>query len=165
MKDAAWSHTVARRAAGDFNSKVITTVESATTKVGMRQENVVGVKVLKFDREGATDAKSSGLMGVMGGGVQIRQCSEAFGQSLELLIKLASLQTSFRQLDDALKVTNRRVNALDYVVIPRLQNTMQYISSELDEREREDLYRLKKVVAKKKNSGGCIGTGKKRKGK
>ncbi|ETO31939.1 hypothetical protein RFI_05178, partial [Reticulomyxa filosa] len=58
--------------------------------------------------------------------------------------------TSFRQLDEALKVTNRRVNALDHVVIPRLQNTMYYISSELDEREREDLYRLKKVVAKKK---------------
>jgi len=149
MKDAQWSHTLARRAAGDFNAKVMTTVESASVKVGMRQENIVGVKVLKFDRE-ATDAKNSGLMGVMGGGVQIRQCSESFGQAVDLLIRLASLQTSFRQLDNALKVTNRRVNALDHVVIPRLQNTMYYISSELDEREREDLYRLKKVVAKKK---------------
>jgi len=149
MKDAQWSHTLARRAAGDFNAKVMTTVESATTKVGMRQENVVGVKVLKFDKE-TSDTKNSGLMGVMGGGVQIRQCSEAFGQATDLLIRLASLQTSFRQLDNALKVTNRRVNALDHVVIPRLQNTMYYISSELDEREREDLFRLKKVVAKKK---------------
>ena len=61
-----------------------------------------------------------------------------------------STQTSFQELDAALKVTNRRVNALDNVVIPKLENTMHYISSELDEREREDLFRLKKVVAKKK---------------
>lgn len=49
-----------------------------------------------------------------------------------------------------MRVTNRRVNALDNVVIPKLENTMHYIASELDEREREDLFRLKKVVAKKK---------------
>ena len=49
-----------------------------------------------------------------------------------------------------MKVTNRRVNALDNVVIPKLENTMHYIASELDERDREDLFRLKKVVAKKK---------------
>merc|ERR1712228_369716 len=64
--------------------------------------------------------------------------------------KLASLQTSFQQLDEAMKVTNRRVNALDNVVIPKLENTMRYISSELDEREREDLFRLKKVVSKRR---------------
>ena len=49
-----------------------------------------------------------------------------------------------------MKVTNRRVKALDNVDIPKLENTMRYISSELDEREREDLFRLKKVVSKKK---------------
>ena len=49
-----------------------------------------------------------------------------------------------------MRVTNRRVNALDNVVIPKLENTLRYIASELDEREREDLFRLKKVVAKKK---------------
>ena len=59
-------------------------------------------------------------------------------------------QTSFQELDEAMRVTNRRVNALDNVVIPKLENTMHYIASELDEREREDLFRLKKVVAKKK---------------
>ena len=60
-----------------------------------------------------------------------------------------SLQTAFKTLDEALKVTSRRVNALDNVVVPRLENTVAYVKQELDELEREDFTRLKKVVEKK----------------
>lgn len=42
-------------------------------------------------------------------------------------------------------VTNRRVNALEFVIMPMLYNTIKYIISELDELEREDQYRIKKV--------------------
>jgi V-type H+-transporting ATPase subunit D len=42
------------------------------------------------------------------------------------------------------------VNALENVVTPRLENTVSYIKGELDELEREEFFRLKKVQAKKK---------------
>jgi len=74
---------------------------------------------------------------------------EKFGVLLEALIKLASLQTSFVTLDEALKVTNRRVNALENVTIPKIQTVLDYISRELDELEREDFTRLKLVQGKK----------------
>jgi V-type H+-transporting ATPase subunit D len=67
-----------------------------------------------------------------------------------ILSELASLQTAFVTLDEAIKTTNRRVNALENYVTPRLQNTVKYILSELDELEREEFFRLKKVQAKKK---------------
>ena len=53
-------------------------------------------------------------------------------------------------LDEVIKVTNRRVNALEHILIPRTENTIKYINSELDELDREEFYRLKKVQGKKK---------------
>jgi V-type H+-transporting ATPase subunit D len=53
-------------------------------------------------------------------------------------------------LDEVIKVTNRRVNALEHVLIPRTENTIKYINSELGELDREEFYRLKKVQGKKK---------------
>jgi len=44
-------------------------------------------------------------------------------------------------LDAVIKITNRRVNAIEYVVMPRIENTIKYIESELDEGEREEFYR------------------------
>jgi V-type H+-transporting ATPase subunit D len=69
---------------------------------------------------------------------------------LEMLIQLASLQTSFATLDEALKVTNRRVNALENVTIPKIEGILSYIGRELDELEREDFTRLKLVQGKKR---------------
>uniref|UniRef100_A0A8C2CD54 V-type proton ATPase subunit D n=1 Tax=Cyprinus carpio TaxID=7962 RepID=A0A8C2CD54_CYPCA len=60
------------------------------------------------------------------------------------------IETSFVTLDEAIKVTNRRVNAIEHVIIPRIERTLSYIITELDEREREEFYRLKKIQEKKK---------------
>merc|ERR1711862_533371 len=63
---------------------------------------------------------------------------------------LASLQTSFNTLDEEIKMTSRRVNALEYVIIPRINEVISYINQEMDEQAREDFYRVKKVVEKKR---------------
>ncbi|RLU17471.1 hypothetical protein DMN91_009706 [Ooceraea biroi] len=69
--------------------------------------------------------------------------------AIELLVELASLQHNFRVLDQVIKETNRRVNALRYIIIPRLERTLAYIITELDEYEREEFYRLKKIREQK----------------
>jgi len=76
---------------------------------------------------------------------QVARSKINYGKAIDLLVELASLQHNFHILDRAIKATRRRVNALRYVIIPRLERTLAYIVTELDEYEREEFYRLKKI--------------------
>merc|ERR1719230_2243656 len=119
-------------------------------KLKPKQTNVTGVQLLSFDQVEDSIGRTQTHLGIARGGEQIEKCRKTFETALALLVKIGGLQTSFKSLEEAIKVTNRRVNALDCVVIPKMANTVAYISSELDEREREDLFRLKKVIENKK---------------
>jgi V-type H+-transporting ATPase subunit D len=137
---------------GGFIKRVLENEHRATIRIDGKVENVAGVKIAKFASTDDVDidsTKMSEMYGLSGGGAQINKAKEEFANLLEKLIQLASLQTAFKTLDEALKVTSRRVNALDNVVVPRLENTVNYVKQELDELEREDFTRLKKVVEKK----------------
>merc|ERR1711920_875722 len=83
-------------------------------------------------------------------GAVISACKDTYFKAVEALIRLASLQTAFKTLDEGIKMTSRRVNALEYVLIPRLEEIIAYIILEMDEQDREEFFRVKKVVEKKK---------------
>lgn len=149
---AFFSLTQAEYAAGNFKQKVAEGSMSARVRVGAGVDNVAGVKLpvfTKYDTGAVADNQSLGLVG---GGKKIVAVRDKFTHLLTCLIKLASLQTSFVTLDEALKVTNRRVNALENVTIPRIQGVLDYISRELDELEREDFTRLKLVQSSKEDA-------------
>lgn len=149
MKEATFSLAEANFAAGDFSQVVLQNVDKAQLKLRTRKDNVAGVTLPIF--ECYTDGSDTyGLTGLSRGGQQVSKCKEVFGKAVKLLVELASLQTSFVTLDEVIKVTNRRVNAIEHVIIPRIENTMKYITTELDEREREEFFRLKKIQEKKR---------------
>lgn len=64
------------------------------------------------------------------------------------MLKLAEIEKTVRMLADEIERNKRRVNALEYVMIPQLQETIKYIKSKLDENERAAVIRLMKVKNK-----------------
>ena len=126
-------------------------VDKSEKKVRMTVENIAGVMLPDFEVFSDPEVKSANILpGLAKGGEAVIKAKASFIAALELLVRLAGLQTSFLLLDEAIKVTNRRVNALENVIVPKLDNTVKYILSELDEMDREEFFRLKKVQDKKK---------------
>ncbi|CUS15748.1 unnamed protein product [Tuber aestivum] len=141
--------TYATGGGSNLNYQVQESVKTARFRVRTKQENVSGVLLPVFESYIAEGNSDFGLTGLGRGGQQVQQCREVYGRAVETLVDLASLQTAFVILDDVIKVVNRRVNAIEHVIIPRTENTIKYINSELDELDREEFYRLKKVQRKK----------------
>ena len=70
---------------------------------------------------------------------------ELMGKVLVKLVKLAEIEKSAQMLADEIEKSKRRVNALEYVMIPDLEETIKYISMKLEENDRSSRTRLMKV--------------------
>jgi V-type H+-transporting ATPase subunit D len=168
MQIAAFSLAEVTYAVGgsSISYQIQESVKSARFRLRTKQENVSGVFLPQFESFATSDAKDDfGLTGLGKGGQQVQKCRETYRRAVETLVELASLQTAFVTLDEVIKVVNRRVNAIEHVIIPRTENTIKCedchqdqwkcvlpiaddgtdINSELDEMDREEFYRLKKV--------------------
>ncbi|KAF8506351.1 ATP synthase subunit D-domain-containing protein [Hysterangium stoloniferum] len=162
MQLASFSLAEVTYATGDISYLVQEQAKTATFRVKARQDNVSGVIIPAFDMDRVVGTDFN-LTGLGRGGQQVLRAKEVYAKAMETLVELASLQTAFMILDEVIRATNRRVNAIEHVVIPKLDNTIKYIMSELDEMDREEFFRcdrfthcgilpfrLKKVQGKKK---------------
>lgn len=150
-QDALLLFAKAQWAAGEFHQNVKDSVKRASIRIELSSENIAGVQLPMMYLKDTEELDSNiNQIGIARGGQTIQRCREKFKDLLQLLVQIASHQTAFLTLDEVIKVTNRRVNALEYLVIPNFVTITGYIQQELDEQSREDYYRLKKVLDNKK---------------
>ena len=74
-------------------------------------------------------------------------------EAVKAMTELSSAEASTRKLAEAIASTKRRVNSLDYVIIPRVLHSIRYIQMHLEEREREDFFRLKRIKSRMQKQG------------
>jgi len=110
--------------------------------------SVVGVPVPVIERKSVARGPLDRGYSLSGVSSRIDAVAEAFEAQVDLIIALAASEMRLRRLVDEIGRTTRRVNALDNVLIPRLTAQQAYIQMVLEEQEREDLFRLKRVKMK-----------------
>ena len=111
----------------------------------IRGKNIMGVPVPLVEKRSVTKSVLERGYSIIGMSGRIDEVAEQYEAELDLIIELAETETSLRRLGDEIQMNRRRVNALEQVLIPELKKQAKYIKIAIEEREREDLYRLKKV--------------------
>lgn len=114
------------------------------------ENNVGGVVLPTYKGVLIKRESNTNLVGLSGGKAQLDQCRKLYQEATELLINIASMQVSYHNLFFVMKMTNRRINALEYHLIPKTIETINYVFTELEEFDREEFFRIKMIQKKKK---------------
>ena len=113
--------------------------------VDITGKNIMGVPVPVIEKKRVSKNMLERGYGIITTSARIDETAERYEVELDLLIKLAEVETAMRRLGSEIQMNRRRVNALEQILIPELQGQAKYIENAIEEREREDLFRLKKV--------------------
>ncbi|MDD5142548.1 V-type ATP synthase subunit D [Methanoregula sp.] len=113
--------------------------------VGISGKNIMGVPVPVIEKKRVSKSMLERGYGIIATSARIDETAERYEVELDLLIKLAETETAMRRLGAEIQMNRRRVNALEQILIPELRSQAKYIKNAIEEREREDLFRLKKV--------------------
>jgi len=116
-------------------------------QVSLKSRNIMGVTVPLIESDKAERTLIRRGYGFADTSAKLDEAAKKMEQALEAIVKLAEVEETVRRLALEVEKTKRRVNALEYIVLPRVTATVKYIRMRLDEIERESFTRLKKIKA------------------
>lgn len=138
---------------GNFELEEVAMHMKEAKPIGMKIKNIMGVKVPEITRsnEDATGLSYS----LLSTNISVDDIRNSFVGIINTMIDVAQREQGLRRLVMEIDKTKRRVNALDYIVIPRMKGQVKYISMRLDEMDRDTFSALKHIKKKlaKKSAG------------
>lgn len=119
---------------------------SAEGELSVGVQNIMSVCVPVFDYKTKSVEETGGAgYGYAFTSPSLDSAAQSVSREAKRLVELAALEKSALMMCDEIERTRRRVNALEYIMIPRYEETVKYISMKLDESERSSQTRLMKV--------------------
>lgn len=112
-------------------------------------KNIMGVVVPQITSTKVKKNLDQRGYGVLGTSARIDEAATAYEELLETIILAAEVETAMKKMLDEIEKTKRRVNALEFKLLPELKENQEYIEQKLMEQEREETFRLKKIKDKK----------------
>ena len=144
-KEAYFSLFLAKAWDGPQAVESLSLASPQSLEVDIKIENLFGVKVPAVQPPEFSDELPYSPVGA---GAQTLAAAQQFRALTEALIRVAATETRLRRIGEEIKKTNRRVNALEQLVIPNIQRQIRDIRSVLDQRALEEVTVLKRIKAK-----------------
>jgi V/A-type H+-transporting ATPase subunit D len=114
-------------------------------QIKLESRNIMGVVVPKIESSSVRKPMYNRGYGVLGTSSYIDEAADAYEGLVEKIILAAEIETTMKRLLEDIEKTKRRVNALEFKVIPELSEVMNFIQLRLEEMERENTFRLKRI--------------------
>src|SRR3989338_1631756 len=116
--------------------------------VDLTIKNIMGVKIPQIAKGKIRKSLEERGYGLLSASMRMDNMAENYEVLLEKTLDVAEIETKLRKLLMEIEKTKRRVNALEYVLIPQLQQQKRIIALHLEEMDRETTFRLKKIKQK-----------------
>jgi V/A-type H+-transporting ATPase subunit D len=116
--------------------------------IQLESRNIMGVVVPKITAESVQKKMFERGYGIIGTSAAIDEAAEAYETLVDKIILAAEVETGMRKLVEDIESTKRRVNGLEFKVIPELKDTIRFIGFALEEMDRDNVVRLKKLKGK-----------------
>ena len=146
-KTAEQRIVIARAIEGSLGVRSAALASREVPTLDLKTKNVMGIIVPKIDAKSVRKKLEDRGYGVITTSARIDEAAEAYEALVEDIVVAAEIETTMRRLIEEIEKVKRRVNALEYRVIPELKATEAFIRQRLEEMERDNFMRLKRFKA------------------
>jgi V/A-type H+-transporting ATPase subunit D len=140
---------MARAMEGDVAVRGAAAALKEHPEITTQSKNIMGVVVPQIESSKVKKSLDERGYGLVGSSARIDETADAYEELIESIILAAEVETAMQKMLEEIETTKRRVNALEFKLLPELYENQEYIEQKLEEQEREEIFRLKKIKAKK----------------
>lgn len=139
------SLTIAQATLGSLKVAEASLSVKPITSLEIKSKNIMGIKVPVLNLTMPERTLLERGYSIKETSAQVDDAAAKFEEALKLTVKLAEVEITIKLLAEEIEKTKRRVNALENILLPRLSTTVKYIKMRLDEMERENFFKLKRI--------------------
>ena len=140
---------MARAMEGDVAVRGAASALTEYPEITTESMNIMGVVVPQIESSKVKKPLDERGYGVLGTSARIDEAADAYEELIETIILAAEVETAMKEMLEEIEKTKRRVNALEFTLLPDLYEGQEYIEQKLEEQEREEIFRMKKIKDKK----------------
>lgn len=142
---------MARAVEGDVAVRGAAAALEDHPEITIQSKNIMGVVVPQIESSKVKKPLDERGYGVLGTSAHIDEAADAYEDLIDSIVLAAEVETAMKKMLNEIETTKRRVNALEFKLLPELHESQEYIEQKLEEQEREEIFRMKKVKNKKED--------------